>query len=161
MTMKKDYFADSRHVARICVVQMIYSGLVRGENAIYIDKELGSSVIKTFHHGDADSIELFQDMKKVHKKTFASLWEYYQEFEENIINTTSSIVQKKRDWQQLEYLIQSILLGAATEMMQSSDRPVSIIMNEYLNITRHFFDEASVKFMNGMLQEIVTFLKEE
>lgn len=47
-----------------------------------------------------------------------------------------------------------ILRTATFEIMKYSDTHLKVIINEYVNITRSFFDEKEVGFVNGVLDKI-------
>lgn len=68
-------------------------------------------------------------------------------FEEIIANTLKE--KKKKP----ELLIRSIVLAAVSELFTASDRQIDkpIIINDYLEVTRAFFDEQEVKLVNGMI----------
>lgn len=68
-------------------------------------------------------------------------------FEEIIANTLKNKEKKP------ELLIQSAVLAAVSELFTASDRGVDtpIIINDYLEVTRAFFDEKEVKLVNGMI----------
>ena len=48
----------------------------------------------------------------------------------------------------------SILRTAVFEMMNHGNTHLKIIINEYVGITRSFFDEKDVGFVNGILDKI-------
>ena len=51
-------------------------------------------------------------------------------------------------------VIRSILRAAILELMIFTDTPFKVIINEYVNITRSFYDEKEVGFVNGVLDKI-------
>ena len=57
------------------------------------------------------------------------------------------------DWtyERLPLVERSILLAAVSELSSQPETPVNVIINEYLNISKGFLDEAKVGFINGML----------
>lgn len=52
-----------------------------------------------------------------------------------------------------ELLIKAIFTCAAAELYKAEARQIDppIIINDYLNVTRAFFDDGEVKFVNGLL----------
>jgi N utilization substance protein B len=67
------------------------------------------------------------------------------------------IKSKLNDAWKLERLgpvLVSILRTATFEIMHYSDTHLKVIINEYVNITRSFFDEKEVGFVNGVLDKI-------
>ena len=51
-------------------------------------------------------------------------------------------------------VMRSILRAAIYELMYFSDTPFKVIINEYVNITKTFFDAKEVGFVNGILDKM-------
>jgi N utilization substance protein B len=51
-------------------------------------------------------------------------------------------------------VLRNILRIAIFELMSYEETSIKIIINEYVNITRLFFDEKEVGFANGILDKI-------
>ena len=54
-------------------------------------------------------------------------------------------------YERLPFVERSILFSAISELSSQPETPVNVIINEYLNISKGFLDEAKVGFVNGML----------
>tara|TARA_B100001778_G_C18562863_1_gene618626 strand:- start:700 stop:1185 length:486 start_codon:yes stop_codon:yes gene_type:complete len=59
-----------------------------------------------------------------------------------------------------ELLLEAIMLCAAAELFTSADQGIDkpIIINDYLHVTRAFFDDNEVHFVNGTLDSIAKLL---
>ena len=76
---------------------------------------------------------------------------------ENKTVLDKSIVSKLGDGWKIERLgpvMLSILRTAVFEMINHGNTHLKIIINEYVGITRSFFDEKDVGFVNGILDKI-------
>lgn len=60
------------------------------------------------------------------------------------------------DWNisRLGPVIRAILRSAVYELLNFADTPLKVIINEYVEITKSFFDEKDVSFVNGILDKI-------
>lgn len=61
----------------------------------------------------------------------------------------------KKGWslERIEPVTKAILRAALYELSETQTPP-AVIIDEYLNITRNFFDDAEVSFVNGVLNTI-------
>jgi N utilization substance protein B len=59
-----------------------------------------------------------------------------------------------------EKLLEAIMLCAAAELFTSADQGIDkpIIINDYLHVTRAFFDDNEVRFVNGTLDAVTKLL---
>ncbi len=57
-------------------------------------------------------------------------------------------------------VLRAILRAGVYELMVFSDTPLKVILNEYVNITREYFDEKEVGFVNGILDKIAHEVRE-
>jgi N utilization substance protein B len=76
---------------------------------------------------------------------------------ENKDTIDKNIEQKLNEgWkiQRLGPVMLSILRSAVFEMMSYDETHLKVIINEYVGITRSFFDEKEVGFVNGILDKI-------
>jgi N utilization substance protein B len=68
------------------------------------------------------------------------------------------LIQKSlpSDWplSRVETLLRAILRAGAWELMAKRDVPAKVIISEYLDVTRAFFEEDEYKLVNGLLDRI-------
>jgi N utilization substance protein B len=57
--------------------------------------------------------------------------------------------------ERLHYVVRALLRVAVAEILYHHDTPAPVIINEYLNIAKTFFDEKDVRFINGSLDKAV------
>ena len=56
--------------------------------------------------------------------------------------------------QRLGQLMRSLLAAAAFELVGRPDVPVRVIINEYVELARDFYDDKEVAFVNGVLDHL-------
>ena len=54
----------------------------------------------------------------------------------------------------IDATLRAILRSAAFELLKKPDIPENVIISEYLDVTRAFFDDDAVKLVNGVLEAI-------
>ncbi|WP_102957959.1 transcription antitermination factor NusB [Mangrovicella endophytica] len=61
-----------------------------------------------------------------------------------------------QDWplSRLDTTLRAILRAGAYEVMSRKDVPVAVIINEYLDVTRAFYEEDEPRLVNGVLDRI-------
>jgi len=87
-------------------------------------------------------------------------------FRKTIINTEESdklIDARTRNWELDRIALTDILLikMALTELINFSQIPVKVTMNEYIEISKQFSSQKSKLFINGILDKLVSDLTEE
>ena len=60
------------------------------------------------------------------------------------------------DWplSRIETLLRSILRAGVWELLAKKDVPAKVIINEYLDVTKAFFEEDEFKLVNGLLDRV-------
>lgn len=153
---KKTAFAKT--AARIMAVQASYGKDFEGDTDIkYETDEILKHLVGIFNDasGEDEDIE-FSDVKP-DRKFFKILAEGINSKK----NELDEIIVKylKSGWSiaKLDTLLKSILRAGVYEMTTCPDIPTKVIINEYLNITRAFFDnedQAQIKFVNALLDQV-------
>ena len=68
------------------------------------------------------------------------------------------VIQKSlpRDWPlaRLEILLRAIMRAGVWELLSKKDVPAKVIINEYLDVTKAFFEEDEYKLVNGLLDRV-------
>jgi len=73
---------------------------------------------------------------------------------EELDNAIRSKLNEGWKLERLGPVILSVLRTAIFEIMNCNDTHLNVIINEYVTITRSFFDEKEVGFVNGVLDKI-------
>lgn len=67
----------------------------------------------------------------------------------------------REDWtlERIESVTRAILRAGAFELLHCQDTPIPVIINEYLNLTRSFYGDKEVAFVNGMMDRLAKVLR--
>ncbi len=65
-----------------------------------------------------------------------------------------STLTKQDSFDRLESLVRAILRVAAYELAHRVDVPVKVVLSEYVELARDFFDGSQVKLINGVLDAL-------
>ncbi len=65
------------------------------------------------------------------------------------------------DWtvERLEVILRAILRAGAFEMLSMSDVPARVVINEYVNVAKAFFDDNKPGMVNGVLDKLARVLR--
>ncbi len=120
----------------------------------------------------AKTLKNFTSVKEGHKLADISAnWEEDREFIVDLFHKTISndkpfqdlIAAKTQNWDAERIAMMDILIMkmTLTEMIYFTSIPVKVSMNEYLEIAKEFSTPKSNSFINGILDKILTDLKEQ
>ncbi|MDD9911992.1 MAG: transcription antitermination factor NusB [Alphaproteobacteria bacterium] len=130
---------DTRSEARLCAIQAIYQWQAT-EAAI-------THVLAEFLDGPVKS-------RKASKKVFEELFNGATSEQERFTGLIKAHLNEKWTFERLDSVMQALLLVATSELSHQPDTPVKVVINEYLTLSRAFFDESQVPFVNGILDKI-------
>lgn len=138
---KKTY--KNRTIARLVIVQALFQ----------IEQTQGSAstVIAEFINLRLKDKDI--NLSKVDSTFFANItslaWKEHERSDEMIRGAL------KEGWtlERIEPVTRAILRAALCEIMET-ETPTAVIIDEYLNLTRDFFDDTEVSFVNGVLNTI-------
>lgn len=129
--------------ARLAAVQALYQLEARGQGVetVIIEFEahrLGGDLDGVIIH-DADS-ELFSETVRGAVR---------------LQNRIDPYIEKHlaENWtlKRINATARAILRAALTELVHTPETPVKVVIDEYIEIGKSFFDEAEIKFINGLL----------
>lgn len=128
----------TRRLARLCTLQALYSW------------QLSKNDINTIAH----YVIIYQNIQNFNVSYFYMLYT-------GIINCISEletlmIPYLSRDFKKIDYIEYSVLLIALFELTKRCDIPHKVAINEAIELSKIFGTEKSYKFINGVLDRIVT-----
>ncbi|ADV33635.1 N utilization substance protein B-like protein [Candidatus Blochmanniella vafra str. BVAF] len=128
----------TRRLARLCALQALYSWQFSKNDLIEIENYIVS--IQNIQNFDIS---------------------YFRELYIGVINCISDLDKLMipylfRDLKTIGYVEYSVLLIALFELTQCYDIPYKVVMNEAIELAKIFGSEKSYKFINGVLNKIVT-----
>ncbi|MCF8474488.1 MAG: transcription antitermination factor NusB [Emcibacter sp.] len=136
----------ARSASRLGAVQALYQMEINDElarNIIieFIDHRLGK-IIEDDHYADADK-DFFSDV-------VMGVEERMQDIDALVAESLSE------NWtlDRIEPVARGILRAGVYELMARPDVPTSVIINEYVDVAKAFFDDSKPGFINGVLDKI-------
>jgi len=138
---------DVRSLARLSAVQALYESEANGSLNDLANYDFGDK---------AKQFALVNNFNRLNKKIF-------EQIITNVSRETKSIDEKIRanlaaDWsfERIGAVLRAILRAAMGERLSSPETPKSVLISEYVAITSGFYDDKEVKFVNAILDKIIT-----
>ena len=144
--------------ARLMAVQAYYAKIQSGESwdqviSRFLMEEIGGTVLK------GEKEEAVQ-LEPADKSLFAHLTQYVRDHETDLEKMIESAFSNKIKKDKLEITFKGILLTGAAEFFVNPDLDTPIIINEYVDITRSFYDGAEIKIANAVLDKLAKVIRE-
>lgn len=154
MTNSKQPFTN----ARLMAVQAYYAKTLSGETwdqviSRFLMEEIGGSVLK----GEKEEVLA---LEPADKSLFAHLTQYVRDNEKDLEKMIESAFSDKIKKDKLETTFKGILLMGAAEFFVNPELDTPIIINEYVDLTRSFYDGAEVKIANAVLDKLAKVIRE-
>ena len=152
MSKRSSSFTDNRTAARFAAVQAVYS-LTHNPNI-----SAARLVREYIDHRMGDNIEGFQ-LGRFHKELFESLVVNALENKEELSDMLLAVLPEGWTLESMNPVLYAIALVAISEVAQAQQRPTAIIINDYIEITKDFFEGNEHKIINGFLDTIAAMLR--
>lgn len=146
MSEDKPIKGGARSAARLAAVQALFQIEASNAKAVFVVKEfldhrLGQIIDEDqFAKADAD---FFSDI-------VVGTDDRFEELNTQIKECLS------QDWtmERIESVARAILRAGAYELIARPDIPTNVIINEYVDVAKAFFDDSTPGFVNGVLDRI-------
>lgn len=92
-------------------------------------------------------------------KLFTAIVQSYREHSEDIDTAIRSALSEKISFDKLDLTFLCILRAALAEFYAAPETDAPIIINEYVDMTRSFYDGSEVKIANALLDKFAGVLK--
>ena len=153
MTNAKQPFTN----ARLMAVQAYYAKALSGETwdqviSRFLMEEIGGTVLK----GDKEEVVA---LKPADKSLFAHLTQYVRDNEKDLEKMITSAFSDNIKKDKLETTFRGILMMGAAEFFVNPDLDAPIIINEYVDLARSFYEGAEVKITNAVLDKVAKVLR--
>lgn len=142
---------SARSSSRLAAVQALYQMEMNDESAPdtveeFINHRLGA-VIEDDHYADAD-VAFFADLVK-------GVEERAKEIDAHL---TGSLA---KNWTlaRIEPVARAILRAGTYELIGRPDVPTSVIINEYIDVAKAFFEDSKPGFINGVLDKLAKVIR--
>lgn len=142
----------ARSSSRLAAVQALYQMEMNNEHAQsivdeFIAHRLGA-IIEGDHYADAD--EAF----------FANLVKGVEERSEEIDQHLAGSLADNWTLTRIESVARGILRAGTYELIARPDVPTSVVINEYVDVAKAFFDDSKPGFINGVLDRLAKIIRE-
>ena len=139
-------------------VQAYYAKSLSGESwdqviSRFLMEEIGGIVLK-------DDKEEVVALEPADKSLFAHLTQYVRDNEKDLEKMITSAFSNKIKKDKLETTFKGILLMGAAEFFVNPDLDTPIIINEYVDLARSFYDGTEVKIANAVLDKLAKVIRE-
>ena len=145
--------------ARLMAVQAVYAQAQSGEewNSLisrFLLEEVGGQVVDK-----VGKTEQVISLEAADKELFAKLTQYVRDNESSLMETVQSALSDNVKSNGLDLVLQAILKIGVAELYINPDLDIPIIVNEYVDLTRSFYDGPEVKIVNAVLDKIAHVLR--
>ncbi len=143
--------------ARMAAVKALYASKIIGDIDDKPDAHaLALDILISYDVSDADNHFQVRPDEKFLAKLLAGVLKQQEEIDTIIVRNLSENWSKER----MDYVMMGLLRAAVYELSSSPKLPFKIIINEYMNIARAFFNEKESGFVNGILDKIAREVRE-
>ena len=145
--------------ARLMAVQAVYAHTQSGEDwnkliSRFLLEEVGGSVID----GDGKA-EKYIALEPADKESFAELVQYVRDNETTLTETIQAALSDNLKKASLDSVLAALLKVGVAEFYVHPDLDTPIIINEYVDLARSFYDGAEVKIANAVLDKVAKVLR--
>lgn len=146
--------------ARLLAVQAIYMSDFSDENpdrivSRFVLGELGGQVVVERAKGKEEII----DIQSADMKLFTKIMKEYADKKQSIDDTIQSSLNGDMTLDRLEIILKCVLRAGIAEFYANPKLDAPIIINEYTDIARSFFDGPEVKMVNAILDRFAKVIK--
>ena len=136
----------ARTVARLAAVQALYQMELAGEGVDTVITEFST------HRFDAD-IE-GEPLAEADEAYFAAIVRGVVGHQRAIDETVKARLASNWRLERLDSTLRALLRAGAWELRESRDVPKEIVIDEYVELAKAFFDDAEAKFVNAALDGV-------
>ncbi len=145
--------------ARLMAVQAVYAHAQSDEDwnkliSRFLMEEMGGSVID----GNG-KVEKYVPLEPADKELFSELVQYVRDNEANLTETIQAALSDNLKNTSLDTVLSALLKVGVAEFYVNSDLDTPIIINEYVDLARSFYEGAEVKIANAVLDKVAKVLR--
>ncbi len=145
--------------ARLMAVQAVYAQAQSGEDwntviSRFLLEEVGGSLIE----GEGKN-EKYITLAPADKELFAALVQYVRDNGENLMETVKASLSEHLKDADLSGVLLALLKVGVAEFYVNPDLDAPIIINEYVDLARSFYDGAEVKLTNAIMDKVAKVLR--
>jgi transcription antitermination factor NusB len=159
--MQNNY--QQNHAARLIAILSLYAYFMQDQAKNLV--KIAAKITSSYHNKDVFNLELPEEIineielhspDEVFLQKLLSLTEEKREEVENFIQ--SSLIER---WNlnKLDQAIKSILILATTELLFNQEIDAKIVIDEYVTLTKCFYENSETGFVNKVLDSIANKIK--
>lgn len=145
--------------ARLMAVQAVYAQAQSNEDwnkliSRFLLEEVGGTVIE----GQGKE-QKYIDLEPADKELFASLVQYVRDNQENLAETVKASLSEHLKKAELDAVLTALLKVGVAEFFVNPNLDAPIIINEYVDLARSFYEGAEVKITNAVMDKVAKVLR--
>ena len=145
--------------ARLMAVQAVYAHTQSDEDwnkliSRFLLEEVGGSVIE----GEGKT-EKYISLTPADKELFSALTQYVRDNEKQLDETVHAALSKNLKNANLDIVLTCLLKVGVAEFYVNPDLDAAIIINEYVDLARSFYEGPEVKITNAVLDKVAKVLR--
>lgn len=153
----------NRSTSRLAAVQALYGLALGGKTIDEVVKDFMSGAIGTevIEENENTGEETFVPVIAAEPGLFSGIMACYADNAEKINDMVNSSFTEDWPKERVEPTLKAILQAGVAELLAFPDTPSPIVISEYVDITRSFYDGPEVRVVNGILDRLAKILKDE
>lgn len=145
--------------ARLMAVQAVYAQAQSNEDwnkliSRFLLEEVGGTVIE-----GKGKEQKYIDLEPADKALFASLVQYVRDNQENLAETVKASLSEHLKKAELDAVLTALLKVGVAEFFVNPNLDAPIIINEYVDLARSFYEGAEVKITNAVMDKVAKVLR--
>ena len=145
--------------ARLMAVQAVYAHTQSGEDwnkliSRFLLEEMGGTVLA----GDGKKEKVIT-LEPADKELFSSLVQYVRDNEQHLAEIIQSALADNLKHAALDDVLKALLTVGTAEFFVNPDLDTPIILNEYVDLARSFYEGTEVKIANAVLDKVAKVLR--
>jgi len=145
--------------ARLMAIQAVYAHMQAGEDwdkliSRFLLEEVGGSIID----GEGKQEKMIT-LEPADKELFSALVQYVRDHETNLQETVQAALSDNLKNMAEDGVWAALMKVGVAEFYVNENLDTPIIINEYVDLTRSFYDGAEVKITNAVLDKIAKVLR--
>lgn len=153
----------NRSSSRLAAVQALYQ-FSFGDKTIdeiareFLSGEVGTQVIDENYEAGTEE---FVAVMPAEPTLFSGILSSYADNAEQINEMIDASFSEDWSKDRIELTLKAILQAGAAELMSFPSTPVPVIITEYIDIAKSFYDGSEAKLTNGILDKIAKIVRED
>jgi N utilization substance protein B len=136
----------ARTVARLAAVQALYQMELAGEGVDTVISEFSNHRFDTDIEGEA--------LAEADEEYFAAIVRGVVEGQRDIDTAVKARLASNWRLERLDSTLRALLRAGAWELRERRDVPREIVLDEYVELAKAFFDDAEARFVNAALDGV-------